>query len=142
MRQNLILTINPGTTTIRIGLFEPQRSDVRPVLEETIELDETVMAGFATIADQLPFRAQAVRQFLDAVPGGVRLAAVAGRGGMLTPVPAGVIAVNEALADGPELVNTEPLDGGWFMKIRLRDEGELVGMMDDEAYQAMLRSLG
>lgn len=58
------------------------------------------------------------------------------------PVSGGVIAVNEALADGPELVNTEPLDGGWFMKIRLRDEGELVGMMDDEAYQAMLRSLG
>lgn len=58
------------------------------------------------------------------------------------PVSGEVIAVNEALADGPELVNTEPMDGGWFMKIRLRDEGELVGMMDDEAYQAMLRSLG
>ena len=99
MRPNLILTINPGTTTIRIGLFEPQGPEVRPVLEETIELDEAVMAGFATIADQLPFRAQAVQSFLDAIPGGVRLAAVAGRGGMLTPVPAGVIAVSEDLVD-------------------------------------------
>ncbi len=99
MAQDLILTINPGTTTIRIGLFEPQGPAVRPVLEDTIELDETVMAGFATIAEQLPFRAEAVRSFLDAIPGGVRLVAVAGRGGMLTPVPAGVIAVDEGLVD-------------------------------------------
>ena len=99
MAKDLILTINPGTTTIRIGLFEPVGPEVRPVLAETIELDETVMAGFATIADQLPFRAAAVQACLDAIPGGVRLAAVAGRGGMLTPVPAGVIAVDDDLVD-------------------------------------------
>ena len=58
------------------------------------------------------------------------------------PVSGEVIAVNEGLADGPELVNAEPLDGGWFMKIRLSDESELAEMMDEEAYQAMLRSLG
>lgn len=58
------------------------------------------------------------------------------------PASGEVVAVNDALADGPELVNTEPMDGGWFMKIRLSDEGELAEMMDEEAYQAMLRSLG
>lgn len=99
MPKSLILTINPGTTTTRIGLFLPQGADVRPVLDETLEHDETVMAGFADIAEQLPFRAAAVQAFLDAIPGGVRLAAVAGRGGMLSPVPAGVIAVNGALVD-------------------------------------------
>lgn len=95
----LILTINPGTTTTRIGLFLPRDGTVRPVMDETIEHDETAMARFAGIAGQLPFRADAVRRFLDAVPGGVKLAAVAGRGGMLSPVPAGVIAVDEALVD-------------------------------------------
>lgn len=95
----LILTVNPGTTTTRIGLFLPEGATVRPVLDETIDHDETVMAGFAGIADQLPFRARAVQDFLDAIPGGVRLAAVAGRGGMLSPVPAGVIAVDDALVD-------------------------------------------
>lgn len=99
MPKGLILTINPGTTTTRIGLFLPQGADVQPVLDETIDHDEAVMAGFAGIADQLPFRARAVQDFLDAIPGGVRLAAVAGRGGMLSPVPAGVIAVDDALVD-------------------------------------------
>ncbi len=99
MQKPLILTINPGTTTTRIGLFLPQGGDVQPVLDETIDHDETVMARFATIAEQLPFRAQAVQDFLNAIPGGVRLAAVAGRGGMLSPVPAGVIAVDDALVD-------------------------------------------
>ena len=99
MPKSLILTINPGTTTTRIGLFLPQGAEVRPVLDETIDHDETVMAGFDSIAAQLPFRAAAVQSFLDAIPGGVRLATVAGRGGMLSPVPAGVIAVDDGLVD-------------------------------------------
>nr|WP_277922955.1 butyrate kinase [Tabrizicola soli] len=93
------MTINPGTTTTRIGLFLPQGAEVLPVLDETIDHDETVMAGFESIAAQLPFRAAAVRSFLEAIPGGVRLAAVVGRGGMLSPVPAGVIAVDDGLVD-------------------------------------------
>lgn len=99
MGKDMILTINPGTTTTRIGLFMPQGGQVQPLLEETVEHDETVLAGFASIASQLEYRAAALRGFLDAVPGGVRLAAVAGRGGMLCPVPAGVIAVNADLVD-------------------------------------------
>jgi butyrate kinase len=95
----LVLTINPGTTTTRLGLFEARGGAVAPVLERTIEHDEAVMAGFATIADQLDFRAAAILDVLAAVPGGVALAAVAGRGGMLSPVPAGVIAIDAGLVD-------------------------------------------
>jgi butyrate kinase len=95
----LILTINPGTTTTRLGLFEFRVGAVQAIEERTIEHDETVMAGFAHIADQLDFRAGEIARFLDAVPGEIRLAAVAGRGGMLSPVPAGTIAVNQALVD-------------------------------------------
>ncbi len=58
------------------------------------------------------------------------------------PVSGEVVAVNEELAEGPELVNAEPMDGGWFMKIRLSDESELAEMMDDQAYQVMLQGLG
>ncbi len=79
MGKDMILTINPGTTTTRIGLFLPQRGQVQSLLEETVEHDETVMAGFDTIAAQLDHRTAALRAFLDTVPGGVRLAAVAGR---------------------------------------------------------------
>lgn len=95
---DLILTVNPGTTTTRVGLFAPQGATVRPVHEDTIEHDEAVMAGFASIASQLEYRAACLQGFLEDRLAGGRLVAVAGRGGMLSPVPAGVIAVN------PELV--------------------------------------
>jgi butyrate kinase len=95
----LILTINPGTTTTRIGLFEPADAGVESVLEETIEHDEKTMASFASIPDQLDFRLEVITQFLARLPREVKLAAIAGRGGMLSPVPAGIIAVDEALVD-------------------------------------------
>ena len=99
MHKDLILTINPGTTTTRLGLFEPIGADVRCVVETTIEHDEKRMAEFSAISDQLGFRAQAISDFLAAFSDSVTLAAVVGRGGMLSPVPAGVIAVNQALVD-------------------------------------------
>src|SRR3989338_6138900 len=83
MGKDLILTINPGTTTTRIGLFAPQSGQVQPLLEETVEHDEAVVAGFPSIAAQLEYRAAALQDFLAAVPGGVRLAAVAGEGGRI-----------------------------------------------------------
>jgi len=57
------------------------------------------------------------------------------------PVSGEVTAVNDGLVEGPELVNAEPMDGGWFMKIRLTDESELESLMDEQAYQDVLRSL-
>ncbi|PLS22592.1 butyrate kinase [Neptunicoccus cionae] len=99
LNNHLILTINPGTTTTRLGLYRPDDGKVFPVQDVTIEHDETRMAGFATVSDQLEFRARAIAGFLRDQPDGLRLAAVAGRGGMLSPVPAGVIEVNEALVN-------------------------------------------
>ncbi|MFO1155545.1 MAG: glycine cleavage system protein GcvH [Rhodospirillales bacterium] len=52
-----------------------------------------------------------------------------------------VTAVNDGLVEEPELVNAEPMDGGWFMKIRLTDESELKSLMDELTYKEMLRSL-
>lgn len=57
------------------------------------------------------------------------------------PVSGEVTAVNDGLVEEPELVNAEPMDGGWFMKIRLTDESELTSLMDEPAYKEMLRSL-
>ena len=99
MTQPIILTINPGTTTTRLGLFSATADAVTCVTQTTIEHDENRMAEFAAIPDQLAFRAQEIAAFLSGLPGGMTLAAVAGRGGMLSPVPAGVIAVNDALVE-------------------------------------------
>lgn len=54
------------------------------------------------------------------------------------PVSGEVVAVNEALADGPELVNSEPYEGAWFFKIKPSDSSELDKLMDADAYGASI----
>lgn len=51
-----------------------------------------------------------------------------------SPVSGEVVAINEALLDAPETVNSQPYDGGWFFKVEISDESELEELMDAEAY--------
>ena len=52
------------------------------------------------------------------------------------PIAGEVIAVNEALADSPEVINESPYDDGWFFKLQPSEVGELDNLMDAEAYDA------
>lgn len=54
------------------------------------------------------------------------------------PVAGEVIEVNEALRADPALANTQPLDAGWFFKIKVTDAAQLSGLMDEAAYAAFL----
>ena len=58
--------------------------------------------------------------------------------------PAGgeVLAVNQAVVDGPEVVNDDPYGAGWLIRVRLSDPAELDELMDAEAYRAYLDGLG
>lgn len=50
------------------------------------------------------------------------------------PVSGTVCAVNEALDDAPETVNSDAYTDGWFFKMRPADLGELEELLDAEAY--------
>ena len=50
------------------------------------------------------------------------------------PASGVVTEVNEALRADPSLANTSPLDAGWFFKVKLTDQTELAGLMDEAAY--------
>ncbi len=52
-----------------------------------------------------------------------------------------VTEINEGLADDPAQVNSDPLGGGWFFKLKLSDAGELDGLMDEAAYKDYIASL-
>jgi glycine cleavage system H protein len=52
-----------------------------------------------------------------------------------------VVEVNSALEDNPALVNEDASGQGWFFKIRIADAAELDGLLDEEAYQALIASL-
>ena len=51
------------------------------------------------------------------------------------PVSGKVIAINEELADTPELVNSEPFAAAWLVKLELSDSSELDNLMDAAAYE-------
>ena len=51
------------------------------------------------------------------------------------PVSGEVIEINQALNDAPETVNSDPMDTGWFMKIKLEKPSELDNLMDEHAYE-------
>lgn len=51
------------------------------------------------------------------------------------PVTGEVVEFNDKLNDSPELVNTEPYEGGWMIKIKISDAKELDSLMSADAYQ-------
>ena len=57
------------------------------------------------------------------------------------PVDGEVVAVNAELESEPGKVNSDPLGDGWFVRLRLKDKGQLDEMMDQAAYDQFLASL-
>ena len=52
------------------------------------------------------------------------------------PVGGEVVEVNESLEDDPSLVNSGPQDDGWFIRVKVADEGELDALLDEGAYES------
>jgi glycine cleavage system H protein len=50
------------------------------------------------------------------------------------PVSGRIIAINKALIDSPEIVNTSPYGDGWFCRIQPADAAELDALLDADAY--------
>jgi glycine cleavage system H protein len=58
---------------------------------------------------------------------------------LFAPVGGEVVEVNEALADKPELVNTDPWGDGWMVRIRLTDATEADELMSAEEYEEFVQ---
>jgi len=59
---------------------------------------------------------------------------------LFTPVSGEVLEINEALNDSPELVNSEPYDGGWMIKIKLANAGEVDSLLNASEYEDFVES--
>jgi glycine cleavage system H protein len=57
------------------------------------------------------------------------------------PVGGTVARVNEALASTPEIVNKDPYGAGWMIAVSAADPGEVAGLMDAAAYEALVREV-
>jgi glycine cleavage system H protein len=54
---------------------------------------------------------------------------------LFIPVTGEVIEVNEGLSDTPEQVNASPYDGGWMIKIRISNKGDLDKLLNAAEYE-------
>jgi glycine cleavage system H protein len=57
---------------------------------------------------------------------------------LFAPVGGEVIEANGALTATPELVNTSPFEDGWMIRLRISEPGQLDGLLDPDAYDALV----
>lgn len=55
-----------------------------------------------------------------------------------SPLAGEVVEGNEVLADAPETVNSDAYGDGWMFKLKLANAGDLAGLLDADAYQALV----
>ncbi|SFC32836.1 butyrate kinase [Alkalibacterium subtropicum] len=92
--KKLILVINPGSTSMKVALYNEK--DV--VATDTIRHTNEELAQFERIIDQKEFRNKLILGFMESE--GVQpedLVAVVGRGGLLKPIPGGTYLVEEEM---------------------------------------------
>jgi glycine cleavage system H protein len=57
---------------------------------------------------------------------------------LVAPVSGEIVEVNDKLEDDPELVSEDPMDEGWFIKVKLSKPSELDELMNEETYQTFI----
>lgn len=90
-----ILTINPGSTSTKIAVF----NDEKEVFSKTLRHSAEELSPFTTVASQFQFRKDIILSELKQA--GFQMNdfhAIVGRGGLVKPIPSGIYEVNEALA--------------------------------------------
>jgi glycine cleavage system H protein len=58
---------------------------------------------------------------------------------LYSPVSGTIAEVNESLEDEPELINEDPYDKGWIVKIEMSDPSELDALLSVEKYKKIAK---
>ncbi len=89
-----ILTINPGSTSTKIGLYQ----DTKEIFSQNISHNATDIAQFSSITDQIHFRLESINSFLTCQNvNPADFSAVVGRGGLLKPMVSGTYQINDCM---------------------------------------------
>lgn len=96
MQKKVILTINPGSTSTKIALFNSNDvAFLKNIKHPTEELDK-----FSNIIEQFPYRKEVIVHELAAAHIDLKcIEAIVGRGGLVKPIPSGVYEVNPRLIE-------------------------------------------
>lgn len=91
---NLILAINPGSTSTKIAVF----SGAKQLLVKNIKHSSEDLDRFKIITDQYEFRKNIILDELnDANIDIMKIVVIVGRGGLVKPIRSGIYSINEAL---------------------------------------------
>lgn len=91
-----LLIINPGGTSTKIAVFE----DEEQVLKKNIIHTQEELSGFSHVFDQFGYRKGLILKTLEEEGVDIHeLSGVAGRGGLMNPIPGGTYRVNERMLE-------------------------------------------
>ncbi len=89
-----ILSINPGSTSTKIAVFEGENQ----VFLKNIKHTSDELAPFAVITEQYEFRKKIILDELETANIDItKIKIIVGRGGLLSPIPSGVYEVNDTM---------------------------------------------
>jgi butyrate kinase len=97
MEKQLILAINPGSTSTKIAVFDIYSNKI---FQTSIKHNAEELAPYKSIVDQYEFRKKVVLETLKEA--GIEINSikvVVGRGGLVKPIPSGLYEVNEAMKE-------------------------------------------
>lgn len=126
------------TTGIDDLRFTEDHEWLRKDAEGTVVVGITDHAQSA-LGDLVFVQLPAVGSHYDA---GVEMAvieSVKAAGAINAPLAGSVIEVNESLIEDPSKVNNDPMNEGWFVKLKLDVPGGLADLMTADAYSRLLQ---
>jgi glycine cleavage system H protein len=59
---------------------------------------------------------------------------------IFTPISGEVTEVNDGLNDTPEVVNADPYEGGWMVKLKMSNTGEIDALLSAAEYEEYLNA--
>jgi len=58
---------------------------------------------------------------------------------LFLPISGKIVEVNEKLDSQPELVNSDPYEDGWIVKLELVDTSDVDSLLDDKDYKDLIK---
>ncbi len=141
-----VFTINPGSTTTKVALFE----DDQELFKQNVAHDISVLDQFPSFADQLDYRKETIDKCLE--EGNISLEGVdafVGRGGGLLAMLGGTYAIDDLIVEhamtGANGVNHPAQLGGMLASLYMNEfggRGFVVNPPDVDEYQDLARVTG
>ena len=57
---------------------------------------------------------------------------------LFMPISGQVISINDKIEDEPELINSNPFEDGWIIKIKIKDDSEKGDLLSDKQYNELI----